>query len=83
MEKMKKRTDYIDGLKPGSIVAYKKDEGMYTGKVVEVLEDTVSIQTLNKSIYIVKKDDVVWVKLGSHWPIGISNAIMLTKKQGY
>lgn len=74
-----KREDYINNLKEGHIIAYKNDKGMFTGKVIEVHSDDVVIQTVNKSIYTISKNDVTWVKLGSRWPTGIHNALITSK----
>lgn len=79
MDELKTRADYINELKPGHIVAYKNEKGMFTGKVSEVFEDAVSIQTVNGSIYSVDKKDIAWVKLGSRWPTGIHNALIASK----
>ncbi len=79
MDELKTRADYIRELKPGHIVAYKNEKGMFTGKVTSVLEDSVSIQTVNGSIYSVDKKDITWVKLGSRWPTGIHNALVVSK----
>lgn len=74
-----KREDYINNLKEGHIIAYKNDKGMFTGKVIEAHSDDVVIQTVNKSIYTISKNDITWVKLGSRWPTGIFNALVASK----
>ena len=74
-----KREDYINNLKEGHIIAYKNDKGMFTGKVIEVRQNNVVIQTINNSVYTIKKEDITWVKLGSRWPTGIFNALVVSK----
>lgn len=74
-----KREDYIKELRPGHIIAYKNEKGMYTGKVMSVYENEVVIQTVNKSIYTIDKQDITWIKLGSRWPTGIHNALIASK----
>lgn len=74
-----KREDYINELRPGHIIAYKNEKGMYTGKVMSVYENEVVIQTVNKSIYTIDKQDITWIKLGSRWPTGIHNALIASK----
>ena len=74
-----KREDYINELRPGHIIAYKNEKGMYTGKVMSVYENEVVIQTVNKSIYTIDKKDITWIKLGSRWPTGIHNALIASK----
>lgn len=73
------REDYINNLKEGHIIAYKNDKGMFTGKIIEVRSDDVVIQTINNSVYTIKKEDITWVKLGSRWPTGIFNALVNSK----
>lgn len=79
---LKSREDYIRAIKPGCIIAYKNNDGMFTGKVIAVFDDHVNIRTLNNSIYSVDKNDITWVKTGSHWPLGIYNALETSKKKG-
>lgn len=74
-----KREDYINNLKEGHIIAYKNDKGMFTGKVIEVRQNNAVIQTINNSVYTIKKEDITWVKLGSRWPTGIFNALVVSK----
>lgn len=76
---LKKREDYIKELRSGYIIAYKNEKGMYTGKVMSVYENEVVIQTVNKSIYTIDKQDITWIKLGSRWPTGIFNALVNSK----
>ena len=74
-----KREDYIKEHRPGHLIAYKNEKGMYTGKVMSVYENEVVIQTVNKSIYTIDKQDITWIKLGSRWPTGIHNALIASK----
>lgn len=74
----KSREVYLANLSIGNIVAFKSKEMMFSGKVVDIA-DKVTIQTLNNSVFYVDKQDIVWVKLGSNWPIGIYNALRYSR----
>ena len=63
----------------GNIVAFKREDLMFSGKVIEVSEDKVTIQTPNNSIFYVERENVVWVKIGTKWPVGIYNALKYSK----
>lgn len=52
---------------------------MFSGKVIGVSEDKVTIQTPNNSIFYVERENVVWVKIGTKWPVGIYNALKYSK----
>ena len=78
MEKTKK--DYIDNLCIGNIVAFKREDLMFSGKVIDIKEQ-VTIQTPNNSIFYIDKKDVVWIKVGTKWPLGIYNALKYSKSK--
>lgn len=76
----KEREYFVNNIIPGNLVAftvlqldgYKQ---MLCGKVLEVYENKFVIQTANGSIFYPKRKEIVWVKQGSKWPIGIYNAL--------
>lgn len=75
------RKRYLDSICKSNIVAFKNSEHIYSGKVIEVVGKYVTIQTPNGSIFYVNKyKDIVWVKNGSKWPVGIFNALKRSKK---
>lgn len=76
---MKTREEYIQNLQKGNLVAFRNKEGMYSGTVQDI-SDKVMVKTNNGSIYFVEKKNIVWVKNGTHWPIGVYNALMETKR---
>lgn len=78
---MKTREEYLRTLSVGNIVAFKSNEDMYSGKVEEINEDTITIKTKNGSVFYRNRCDIVWIKNGSHWPIGIFNALKATKNR--
>lgn len=61
------------------MVAFRNKEEMYSGTVQEVSEK-VTIKTNNGSVYFIEKSDIVWIKNGTLWPIGIYNALKETRK---
>ena len=72
----KSRAHYLSNLKAGDVVAYRDaNSKMYSGKVREIDNEIVKIQTKNGSIYFIEKKDITWVKNGTHWPVGIMNAL--------
>lgn len=71
----KSRESFIKNIVTGNIVAFKSEKGMFSGKIVEISDDTFTIETKNKSIFYVESENIVWVKNGTHWPEGIYNAL--------
>ena len=78
---MKTREEYLSTLSVGNIVAFKSNEDMYSGKVEEINEDTITIKTNNGSVFSRNRCDIVWIKNGSRCPIGIFNALKATKNR--
>lgn len=76
---MKTREEYLNSLQKGNMVAFRNKEEMYSGAVQEVSEK-VTIKTNNGSVYFIEKSDIVWIKNGTSWPIGIYNALKETRK---
>lgn len=74
MEK-KTRKYYLSLVQVGNIVAFRWMDKMFSGKIIGTDPIGWLIQTKNGSLYVVGKDDIAWVKNGSHWPIGIYNAL--------
>ena len=66
---MKTREEYLSTLSVGNIVAFKSNE------------DTITIKTKNGSVFYRNRYDIVWIKNGSRWPIGIFNALKATKNR--
>ena len=78
---MNTREEYLSTLSVGNIVAFKSNEDMYSGKVEEINEDTITIKTKNGAVFYRNRCDIVWIKNGSRWPIGIFNALKATKNR--
>lgn len=81
---VKTRAYYIDNMQVGNVVAFTVDtvdgQKMLSGRVLEIRNETVTIQTKNGSIFFPKKGSIVWVRTGTRWPVGIYNALKFTKK---
>lgn len=80
----KTKKNYIENIQIGNIIAFKVEEDMYSGKVVDISRSDegvpqFTVKTKNGSVYFPEVDDITWVKNGSHWPVGIYNALKLTK----
>lgn len=73
----KSREHYLRNISIGNIVAFMFENKMISGKVVDISKDKgiYTISTHNGSIFYVKKNSIVWVKMGSRWPVGIYNAL--------
>ena len=83
---MKTREEYLRTLSVGNIIAFKVGDNMFSGKVESIVRDTelghiIMIKTKNGSVYYPHLSDIVWIKNGSRWPIGIFNALKATKNR--
>ena len=76
------REQFINNISVGNIVAFRSNSCMYSAKVIEVRDANkpLVVQTKNGSILYVDRQDVEWVKNGTHWPAGIYNALKYTKR---
>ena len=78
---VKTKEDFINLITLGSNIAFKFNNYMLTGKVLEINPDSYVVRTLNNSIYTISKKDIVWVKKGSKYPKGIYNSLIYTKQK--
>lgn len=78
------RQFYIDNMQLGNVVAFTvtKDgrQTMLSGRVRDIAAEAVTVQTKNGSIFYPRKDQIVWVRTGTRWPLGIYNALKFGKK---
>lgn len=81
MEEKRTRGHYIDNLQPGNIIAFRIQEDMFSGKVIEINDFDVVVKTKNGSVYNPTKDDIAWIKNGSHWPVGIFKALKYSRNK--
>ena len=75
----KSREHYLNQLSIGQIIAFRINEAMFTGKVIQLTPEHLVVKTKNGSVYYPTKDQVVWVKNGTYWPKGIYNALKLAR----
>ena len=75
MDEIKDKNWYLSRISIGNIIAFKLNDNIFSGKVIEVNDNDLVIKTKNSSVYYIKKGDVVWVKNGTKWPVGIYNAL--------
>lgn len=81
MNEVKNREHYLSTLSEGNIVAFNLDGNMYSGKVVSTEFDSIAVKTKNGSVYFIHKEDISWVKNGSHWPQGIYNSLKFSNRR--
>lgn len=79
--KPKSREFYLKSISIGTIVAFKNSDKLFSGKVIEIKNDKLTVQTKNCSVYYINVNDVVWVKNGTNWPVGIYNALKITRER--
>ena len=78
---MTNRKDFLLKVKVGSIIAFRQGDELFSGKVIELRPDKHQfvVRTKSCSIFFVEYKDFIWLKTGSHWPIGIFNALKYRK----
>lgn len=79
--KPKSREFYLKSISIGTIVAFKNSDKLFSGKVIEIKNDKLTVQTKNCSVYYINVNDVTWVKNGTNWPVGIYNALKITRER--
>ena len=80
-EKLSTREQYLNNISVKNIVAFRNQDQMFSGMVIEIAPTgTLTLRTKNGSIFYVEKADIVWVKNGTHWPVGIFNALKYSKR---
>lgn len=72
---MQHKEDFLKKVKVGSIIAFTQNELVLSGKVIEIRNNLLVVRTKTHSIFFVKPQDFVWLKVGSRWPTGIYNAL--------
>ena len=79
--KPKSREFYLKSISIGTIVAFKNSDKLFSGKVIEIKNDKLTVQTKNCSVYYVNVNDIAWVKNGTNWPVGIYNALKIIRER--
>ena len=78
---MKSRQSFIDSIVVDNVIAFRINDDMLSGKVIDVEDDRVTVKTKNGSVYYVDKSNITWVKNGSFYPVGIYNALKFTERK--
>ena len=56
--KPKSREFYLKSISIGTIVAFKNSDKLFSGKVIEIKNDKLTVQTKNCSVYYINVNDV-------------------------
>lgn len=75
---MATRDEYLNNVAENNIIAFRMGDSVFSGKVISVDYEKPNpfvVKTNNGSVYFVSKQDVMWIKNGSKWPVGIYNAL--------
>lgn len=72
---MQHKEDFLKKVKVGSTIAFIQNDLVLSGKVIEIRNNLLVVRTKTHSIFFVKPQDFVWLKVGSRWPTGIYNAL--------
>ena len=79
------KAKYIDRVEKGTIVAFNTDDGkVKSAKVMKKSskEKLLKCVTSYGKEYLVKYEDVIWVKTGLRWPRGVYNLLKGIKEDG-
>lgn len=76
----KTRAYFLENMKKGNCIAFTVGDRMLSGRIVEISEGIVTVRTKNGSIFFPRKEEITWVLTGSHWPVGIQNALRYGKE---
>lgn len=78
------KTNYIDKIKVGSLIAFKlkmNSEKLVSGKVETIVEDDdikeYIVQTKNGARYRLDKEYIAWVNIDGRWPRGVMDGFKL------
>lgn len=75
---MATREEYLNTVEVNSVVAFRMGDAVFSGKIISIdweRPNPFVAKTNNGSVYFVSKQDIMWVKNGSKWPVGIYNAL--------
>lgn len=73
------KSEYIDNMTTGAIVAFKVNEAkVISGKVLKHDDDKLefTIETKNGIRFMVKRKNIIWVKVGDKWPKGVYDLLV-------
>ena len=68
----KGKESYINHIEKDSLLAFSlPNKKVLSGKVLNVKDDTLYMETKNGKKYQIQKKDILWVKTGERWPRGV------------
>lgn len=70
-QKVKTATDYLDGIKPGTLVAFKRNKNKelaMSGKFVSFENGKVIVESKQGTMFRLNPECIIWVKTGARWP---------------
>ena len=75
-ERKERKIRYLRTVEPGTIVAFKNEETHNSARSAKVINRDVKngklkLETKYGAIFIVKFEDIIWVRTGSRWPKGV------------
>lgn len=77
-ERQMHKDSYIENVKVDTIVAFKINENKaISGKIYEIdkTKKMFTIVTKNGIKFVVKQENIIWVKTGQRWPRGVFNML--------
>lgn len=76
--------DYLNIIKVGTLVAFKRNEKdiAMSGKFVEFDEhDNVMVMSKKGTLFKLRPENIIWVKTGTRWPKWVFNLFSNTKSK--
>ena len=77
-EQRKRKEIYIKRLIGGELIAFRVggwQNRVLSGKVIAVGETSCRVETRNGLRFLVRKENIIWVKTGDRWPKGVYQAL--------
>jgi sRNA-binding protein len=83
-EARKRKEKYISNLIGGEIIAFKVGgwkNSVLSGKVLEIASESCRVETKNGLRFLVRKENIIWVRTGLRWPKGVFQALKGIERQ--
>jgi preprotein translocase subunit YajC len=63
---------YLEKLQIGMVISFNVSTNkMLSGKIIQINDENVEVETRKGTKFKVLKNDITWVKTGQRWPKGI------------
>ena len=63
---------YLEKLQTGMVISFNVSPNkMLSGKVIQINDNYIEVETRKGTKFKVEKQDITWVKTGQRWPKGI------------